>query len=138
MNLYNNRDLFMRIDYYADSTIKYVANYTNNKLNGPTFTYYKNGKTRSVENYWNGIPVGAQSFWYENGVLEREEIYAIDSSEYPSAQYDTIMIVYKNEPMHVITWEYPNYPTGVWKYYTLNGTLEKEETYRKGKLVSAK
>jgi hypothetical protein len=120
-------------EYYTNGKLKSSGAYDADNAFGPWKYYYDNGKIKSEVSYkvvksdeWNyekSIEEGDYHEFYDNGQLKTNGRYTAK----PSA--DTL-IVTRDEPPYdeekLIIKTMKSAPTGLWKYFSENGILEKE------------
>ena len=135
-------------EYYPNSKIRAVGNYTENKRSGRWTFYYQNGKIEQTGDYLRGRINGKWTWYYDGGNVSREESYF-------NGREDGIMVEYSQEGK-IITkgdyvegekegeWYYKvgdhievgSYITGlrdgVWRYFYNDSTLKFEGDYLQG------
>jgi antitoxin component YwqK of YwqJK toxin-antitoxin module len=95
--------------YSPTGTVVEISNYKFGKLDGESKTFYENGKSvKQIGYYENGIAAGKWKLLYPSGKLQRETEFA------------------NNE------WN------GTRVHYREDGSIEKTEVYKNGKLISTK
>ncbi|MBT2621548.1 MULTISPECIES: toxin-antitoxin system YwqK family antitoxin [Chryseobacterium] len=95
--------------YSPSGTITEISNYKLGKLNGESKVFYENGKSvKQIGYYENGVATGKWKMLYPSGKVQRETEFANDQ------------------------WN------GTRVHYREDGSVEKTEIYKNGKLISTK
>ncbi len=95
-------------------TCNYVKNeYGEQSLNGRYTKWYDSGQKLEEGSYKNGMKNGKWTYWYVNGQKQREEYF-----------------VYQDCLLYDYVWY--ECPTGEWKYWNEDGTIDKVEKYKNG------
>lgn len=140
--LYTSPDstIYHVIYYYKDGQKASECTYLADRLNGFYREWYKNGQIKNNEYFILGSRINLFS-WYENGNIEMSGQYWIDLSSdtlvVRDMKIDSIIGVneYGAEYIIIEGTDDVSKKHGKWEFYNKDGSLEKVETWDKGKLV---
>ncbi|TPN87425.1 toxin-antitoxin system YwqK family antitoxin [Aquimarina algicola] len=123
------------IKYYENGQLWHKKIFKNNKLIDGNYEYFfENGKIEEEYTLSDNTKIGLHKKFYDNGQLKELTTYKNDGSKYGPYKkyYETGNIrtdgFFKNLP------DGDTFVDGDFTYYRENGTLERQETIRNGKL----
>lgn len=130
MEVFKDGGLEQRVTYYLNGNVDMERNFKNGKEHGVSKTYTQDGTLKSEKNYVNGKQVGRQMQYY---VTNHDHFIAISNYNDKGKLEGEYTETYAENKKPKTKGQYVNgQKDGKWQYYTIGGTLTKEEVYEKG------
>ena len=117
--------------YYANGTLKEIANYKNGELDGKSVTYHENGKPDHELVYVDGQAQGYYKKFTKYGVLKEEGYYEDGKLHGPSTRY------YNEGELSEKAFYWKGKKNGQQFSYRIDGSLDNIYMYHHGILLNA-
>lgn len=151
--------------YYEDGALKKEGNFINGKGDGMWKLYYEDGSLKAISHFIDGYKEGLSELYFSNGNLQESGMYSFDkfdgiwkyyyddNTPYMDKYFENGFKVMEkfyetgtDRYLEKTYWYTDNLKSGgfyeagekqgIWKFYDENENLNKEESYKKGILLS--
>jgi antitoxin component YwqK of YwqJK toxin-antitoxin module len=124
--------------YYFNGCLANKIQYKKGLIDGNFTTYYSTGAVRIKGRYKANGRKGKWEEYYENGILMKSGYYCRDIKPIVVTAENYFDII-KSFPYlldsHIYIGSTIDFKSGLWKYYSEDGTLQSEELYKNGLLI---